>query len=40
MLFTVKTEKFEGPLDLLLDLIEKRKFFINDVSLSRPKKGT
>ncbi|MCX6716873.1 MAG: segregation/condensation protein A [Candidatus Taylorbacteria bacterium] len=35
MLFTVKTEKFEGPLDLLLDLIEKRKFFINDVSLSK-----
>ncbi|MEI6238126.1 MAG: segregation/condensation protein A [bacterium] len=35
MLFTVKTEKFEGPLELLLDLIEKRKFFINDVSLSK-----
>lgn len=25
---------FEGPLDLLLDLIEKRKLFINDISLS------
>ena len=33
MLFTVKTQSFEGPLDLLLDLIEKRKLFINDISL-------
>jgi len=35
MPFTVKTNNFEGPLDLLLDLIEKRKFFINDLSLAR-----
>lgn len=35
MSFTVKTQSFEGPLDLLLDLIEKRKFFINDVSLAK-----
>lgn len=35
MSFTVKTTSFEGPLDLLLDLIEKRKFFINDVSLAK-----
>jgi segregation and condensation protein A len=33
--FTVKTETFEGPLDLLLQLIEKRKFFINDISLAK-----
>ncbi len=30
----VKTEKFEGPLELLLELVEKRKLFINDLSLS------
>ena len=35
MAFTIKTHTFEGPLDLLLDLIEKRKFFINDVSLAK-----
>jgi segregation and condensation protein A len=33
--FKVKFETFEGPLDLLLDLIEKRKLFINDISLSK-----
>lgn len=33
--FKVKTEIFEGPLDLLLSLIEKRKLFINDISLSK-----
>ena len=32
--YTVKTEVFEGPLDLLLSLIEKRKLFINDISLA------
>lgn len=30
----MKLEKFEGPLDLLLDLIEKDKMDISDVSLS------
>ncbi len=35
MSFTVKQAHFEGPLDLLLDLIEKRKLFVNDVSLSK-----
>jgi len=35
MTFKVKTQAFEGPLDLLLDLIEKRKLFINDISLSK-----
>jgi segregation and condensation protein A len=33
--YTVKTETFEGPLDLLLDLVTKRKLFINDVSLAK-----
>lgn len=32
--FKVKTEVFEGPLELLLNLIEKRKLFINEISLS------
>lgn len=32
--YTVKTEQFEGPLDLLLQLIEKRKLFINDFTLA------
>jgi len=35
MSFTVKQEKFEGPLELLLDLIERRKLFVNDVSLAK-----
>jgi segregation and condensation protein A len=33
--FTVKQEHFEGPLDVLLNLIEKRKLFINDISLAK-----
>lgn len=33
--FKIKIEVFEGPLDLLLTLVEKRKLFINDVSLSK-----
>ena len=32
--FEVRTKIFEGPLELLLDLIERRKLHINDVSLS------
>src|SRR3989344_2319328 len=32
--YTIKTQSFEGPLGLLLDLIEKRSLFINDISLS------
>ena len=35
MLFTVKTQAFEGPLSLLLELIEKRKLFISDISLAK-----
>lgn len=30
----VKTPVYEGPLELLLDLIEKRKLLINDISLA------
>src|SRR3954469_6101774 len=33
--FTVKTQAFEGPLDLLLDLIEKRKLFVSDIALAK-----
>lgn len=32
--FSVKAGQFEGPLDLLLDLIEERKMLISDVSLT------
>ena len=32
--FSIRTKVFEGPLDLLLTLIEKRKLLINDISLS------
>ena len=32
--YHIRTEVFEGPLDLLLALIEKRKFLINDISLA------
>lgn len=32
--YIVKTEHFEGPLDVLLSLIEKRKLLINQVSLA------
>jgi segregation and condensation protein A len=35
MPFTVKTQSFEGPLDLLLDLIEKKKLFISDIALAK-----
>ncbi|HEC30607.1 MAG TPA: hypothetical protein ENI66_01165, partial [Candidatus Yonathbacteria bacterium] len=33
--YKVKTDVFEGPLDLLLSLIEKRKLFVNDISLAK-----
>jgi len=32
--YQIKTTGFEGPFGLLLDLVEKRKLFINDVSLA------
>jgi segregation and condensation protein A len=34
-MFEIKTESFVGPLELLLDLIEKRKLLINDIALSK-----
>lgn len=33
--YNVKTHIFEGPLDTLLTLIEKRKLFISDISLAQ-----
>ncbi|HVV15460.1 MAG TPA: segregation/condensation protein A [Candidatus Paceibacterota bacterium] len=35
MPLNVKTPVYEGPLDLLLELIEKRKLLINDISLAQ-----
>lgn len=35
MPYTVKQEKFEGPLDLLLELIQGEKLSINEISLAR-----
>lgn len=32
--FRIKTDRFEGPLELLLELVEKRKLLINDISLA------
>lgn len=32
--FSVQTDVYSGPLDLLIDLIEKRKLLINDISLA------
>lgn len=32
--FHIKTDRFEGPLELLLELVEKRKLLINDISLA------
>src|SRR3989344_5916126 len=34
MPITVKTPVYEGPLEVLLELIEKRKLLINDISLA------
>lgn len=33
--FSIKTPQFEGPLELLLNLIEERKLLISDISLSQ-----
>src|SRR3989344_7803810 len=35
MSYHVKTDNFQGPLDLLLSQIEKRKLPINEISLSK-----
>ncbi len=32
--FNIRTDVYSGPLDLLIDLIEKRKLLINDISLA------
>jgi segregation and condensation protein A len=32
--FHIQSEAYSGPLDLLIDLIEKRKFLVNDISLA------
>jgi segregation and condensation protein A len=32
--YTVRTGSFEGPLDILLSLIEQRKLFVNEISLA------
>ena len=32
--FHIKHEQFEGPVEVLLELIEKRKLFVNDISLA------
>jgi len=32
--FSIKTDTFEGPLELLIELVEKRKLLINDISLA------
>ena len=37
--YKVRVGKFEGPLDLLLDLIEKKKLHINEVSLTEVTDG-
>lgn len=33
--FAIKTEAFEGPLELLIELVEKHKLLINDISLAQ-----
>lgn len=33
--YQIKLDTFEGPLELLLDLVEKRKLFINEISLAQ-----
>lgn len=32
--FSIQTDVYSGPLDLLIDLIEKRKLLVNDISLA------
>jgi segregation and condensation protein A len=33
--FTIRTDAFEGPLELILELIEKRKLLVNELSLAQ-----
>jgi segregation and condensation protein A len=32
--FTIQTDVYSGPLDLLIDLIERRKLLVNDISIA------
>jgi segregation and condensation protein A len=32
--FNITTDRYSGPLDLLIELIEKRKFLVNDISIA------
>ncbi len=32
--FSIKVREFDGPLDLLLELIQKKKLSINEISLA------
>lgn len=32
--FNIETERYSGPLDLLIELIERRKFLVNDISIA------
>ncbi len=34
MSFSIKTDSYEGPFEILLDLIEARKFLVNDLALA------
>ncbi len=38
-MYKVKTEKFEGPFDVLLDLIEENKLSVNEISLAKVCEG-
>lgn len=33
--FTIRTEAYEGPLELIIELIEKRKLLVNELSLAQ-----
>lgn len=33
--FTIRTDSYEGPFELIIDLIEKRKLSVNDISISQ-----
>ncbi len=33
--FTIRTDRFEGPLELILELIERRKLLVNELSLAQ-----
>ena len=39
MAYTLKTEQFEGPFDVLLDFIEREKLSINEIALAQVADG-